>query len=464
MRYFLSFCVLIAFACISSCQKDTFNNSEDARIDLSADTLYFDTVFTSVGSVTQSFKIINPNNQKLKLSSIELAGGASSPFKININGVPANELSNEIIGANDSIYVFVQVFVNPDNSTAPFILEDSIGIRYNGIQRWMQLRAYGRNAIFLNNKKVTADTTWNDHLPIVITGQLVVDSNTTLNISKGTRIFVHATAPIIVNGTLKVGGSTSEPVVFSGDRTDAGYKDLPAAWPGIFLSSSSTDNELKAVVIKNAYQGLIVEDMADNGEPKVVISQTRIENIYDAGILAFRTSIRADNSLFANCGANIQIALGGDYSFVNCTIASYGNFYIPHTRPVVQVADYFEQAGANVTADLRASFVNCILWGDNGSVDDEISTAKKGNGAFDLLFDHCIYKAKNEIPDAGFQDCLLNTLPLFDSIQSSKNIYDFHFLNHPESPAINNGKPVAFLFDLDGNDRKSPPDIGCYQR
>lgn len=459
----MSFCVLIVFACISSCQKDTFNNSEDARIDLSADTLYFDTVFTSVGSVTQSFKIINPNNQKLKLSSIELAGGASSPFKININGVPANELSNEIIGANDSIYVFVQVFVNPDNSTTPFILKDSIGIRYNGIQRWMQLRAYGRNAIFLNNKKVTADTTWNNLLPIVITGQLLVDSNTTLNISKGTRVFVHATAPIIVNGTLKAGGSTSEPVVFSGDRMDAGYKDLPAAWPGIFLSSSSTDNEFKAVVIKNAYQGLIVEDMADNGEPKVVISQTRIENIYDAGILAVRTSIRADNSLFANCGANLQIALGGDYSFVNCTIASYGDFYIPHTRPVVQVADYFDQAGTSLTADLKASFVNCILWGDNGSVDNEISITKKGNGIFDLSFDHCIYKAKDEIANARFEDCFLNTPPLFDSIQPSKNLYDFHIRKHPESPATKGGTPTSYPFDLEGKPRTSQPDLGCYE-
>lgn len=464
MRLFLSLWVLMTVTGMVSCQKDAFNRSADVQIDFSPDTLYFDTVFTSVGSVTQSFKIINPNSQKLKISSIKLAGGAGSPFKVNINGVSATELTDEVINANDSIYVFVQLFASPDNTTQPFIMEDSIAVRYNGVTKWMQLRAYGQNAIFLNDKKVLADTMWNDYLPIVITDQLTVDTNVTLTITEGTKIFVHATAPIIINGTLRVEGSVAKPVVFKGDRTDAEYKYLPAAWPGIFLSSSSKNNSIKSAIIKNAYQGLILQDMAENGLPKVTLSQSRIENIYDAGILAIRSSVTADNSLIANCGSNIQIALGGEYYFANCTIASYGNYYLQHKDPVLQAADYFEQAGSSLTSDLNASFINCIFWGDNGSVDNEIATAKRGTGIFSLSFDHCIYKATDEIANANFKDCLLNTPPRFDSIQPSKNIYDFHFREHPESPAIKNGKSVPYMFDLDGNARVSPPDIGCYER
>ena len=63
------------FPCTALLQKESFTTSTEARIALSADTLHFDTVFTSTGSITQKFKISNTNNQKLKLDRIKLMGG-----------------------------------------------------------------------------------------------------------------------------------------------------------------------------------------------------------------------------------------------------------------------------------------------------------------------------------------------------------------------------------------------------
>lgn len=449
---------------MTSCRKDSFTQSADAGIAFSADTLFFDTVFTTVGSVTQSFKIFNPNDQKLKITSIKLSGGNSSPFKINVNGTSATVVNDEVLNANDSMYVFVQVLINPNDHSQPFVLSDSIEVQYNGNKRWIQLRAFGQNAIFLRNQKIKSDTTWNDSLPIVISGFLQVDTSVTLRVLEGTKIFIHATAPFIVNGTLKAEGIPANPVIFSGDRTDAEYRDLPAAWPGIFFTSVSKDNLLKSVVIKNAYQGVVAEQMPDNNNPKVTISQCVIQNVYDAGILALNSSIAADNSLIVNCGSNVALYLGGKYSFVNCTIASYGSFYIAHKSPVLQLTDNFEQSGVFYTSDMNADFVNCILWGDNGSVENEVLTNKKGTVAFNVLFDHCLYKAKDNISNVDFENSLLNAPPLFDSINTSKNFYNFHFENHPESPAIKSGTPVGFLFDLDGKARTNPPDIGCYER
>ena len=80
----LSISVLILFA---ACKKDQFITSPDALISLSTDEIKFDTVFTNSGSVTHFFKIINENNQKLKLSSVQLAGGTASFFRINVDGV-----------------------------------------------------------------------------------------------------------------------------------------------------------------------------------------------------------------------------------------------------------------------------------------------------------------------------------------------------------------------------------------
>src|SRR3954449_13342222 len=79
---------------IYSCKKDSFITSSDARLSTSVDSLKYDTVFTSIGSITQSFKINNLNNQKLLLSEVKLMGGATSAFEINVNGIAATSVKD----------------------------------------------------------------------------------------------------------------------------------------------------------------------------------------------------------------------------------------------------------------------------------------------------------------------------------------------------------------------------------
>jgi len=81
---------------------------------------------------------------------------------------------------------------------------------------------------------------------------------------------------------------------------------------------------------------------------------------------------------------------------INCTIASFGNLYIAHKNPVLQVTDYDASTGVTGINPLIAVFQNCIFWGDYGNVDDEITTYIKGIST-SVKFDHCLYKA-NMIP------------------------------------------------------------------
>ena len=90
-------CVILSIAFllfIFSCRKESFTTSPDAVIRFSSDSVFFDTVFVSTGSVTQSVKINNVNNQKILISDIKLMGGTSSPFRINIDGAPGPESAN----------------------------------------------------------------------------------------------------------------------------------------------------------------------------------------------------------------------------------------------------------------------------------------------------------------------------------------------------------------------------------
>lgn len=456
--------VIVSSVFFFSCKKESFTHDRDAKISLSVDSLFFDTVFTTAGSVTKSFKIFNLNDQKIKINEIKLSGGSQSYFKMNVDGTFGPELHDLEINANDSAYIFVRVNIAPDLATNPFLVTDSILIAYNGNSKKIGLTAYGRNAIFLKNYIVKGTENWTNNLPYVILGGLRVDTTAVLNIAPGTQIYLHADAPFLVDGTLKAIGTANARITFSGDRMDEDYRDLPASWPGIFFRNTAKDNEVKFTNIKNAYQGIIVQNPSVNAAPKLILSQSVINNIYDAGILALNSSLRVDNSLISNCGSNVVLALGGDYRFVNCTVASYGSRYINHTSPVLQVADYITTDQTTLAAPLSATFQNSIFWGEGGSVDNEVMVGKKGSGAFSVTFDHVIYKAKTDPSWVNFISSIKNVNPSFDSINVSKGIYDFHITKNSASPALKAGTITPFLFDLDGKIRISPPDIGCYEK
>lgn len=454
-----SFCLII-FA--SSCKKDSFITSSNARLSTSVDSLTYDTVFTTVGSVTQSFKINNLNDQKLRLTNVKLVGGATSSFTININGTPQPEVSNIEINANDSIYVFVTVKINQSVANLPFIVRDTIEINYNGNKRIVPLEAYGQNAHFKKGEVIsTGITTWTNDKPYVILDSLKINAGATLRIVKGCKIYFHANAPLIVDGTLTVIGTKAETVVFAGDRLDPDYKDLPASWPGIYFRESSKNSALTFAVIKNAYQAIVSIFPSSNTNPKVALHRCIIDNAYDAGILCLASSMEADNSLISNCGSNISLIYGGEYDFTNCTVASYGNNYIEHKKPVLTLTDHND---ANNVNTLNALFTNCIFWGENGSVKDEVQTSKKGT-AFNAQFNNCIYKADNTPLEPAFSNSLKNQKPLFDSIDVNRRYFDFH-ISDINAPGKDVGLPISnpIRRDLDDFLRVNTPDIGCYEK
>jgi hypothetical protein len=459
-------CLLLLAFCFaaSSCKKDAFISSADARLRITADSLKYDTVFTTTGSITKSFKIINENNQKLRLSKVKLMGGTASSFKININGIAVTEQSNVELEANDSIYVFVSVSINPNAANLPFIISDSILINYNGNDRFVQLEAYGQNAKFLNNTLITGNVTWTNALPYVILKSIRIDTLATLTIQPGTKIYSHADAPFIVDGTLIINGAKNNEVVFAGDRLDNNYKDLPAGWPGIYFRGNSKNNLLKFAVIKNAYQAVVATGPSVNANPKLVLQQCIIDNAYDAGILAANTSIQASNSLISNCGSNIALIYGGDYNFTHCTVASYSNNYLLHKNPVLTVNNFATQGGAVVTANLNAVFRNNIFWADSsGFVNNEVSVNKQGSNTFTVQFENNLYRG-GDPANSTLTANIKNQAPLFDSIDVTKRIFNFR-ISSTGAPGINKGVPTSFTKDLDDNNRNNGlPDLGCYEK
>ena len=454
--------IFILFTAVGSffiaCKKTTFTDSPNALLFTSADTIHFDTVFTSVSSITQSFKIFNANDQKLRISNIELAGGSISVFKINVDGATGTSFNNIEIAPNDSIYVFVAATIDPNNKTNPFLIQDSIKIEYNTNSTLVQLDAYGQNANFLNNASVTKDTLWNNELPFVIVGGLTVQEGKTLTIEKGTKVYCHAGSTITVNGTLNAIGEKydSTKVIFRNDRLDDYYKDLPASWNGILFTENSTNNALSFVSVLNATNAVVVRNPSSNSNPKLIIEQSIIDNSSGAGLYGIYSSINAVNCLISNCTENIKIVAGGNYNFNHCTAASYSNNFLTHNSPVLSITDVDDN---NQSFPLTGTFTNCIFYGDDGLVTDEINLQQTGNNTFNVNFENVLYKGNAS--NANFINSIQDQDPLFSNIDAFNNIFDFHLQNI--SPCINTGKSTSVTIDLDGNERDETPDIGCYE-
>lgn len=446
-----------------SCKKESFTSNPDAWLTVYTDTVHFDTVFTTTGSVTKLFKIFNNNEEGLRIGSIALKGGAASPFLINVNGRVGPTVSDFNIPANDSAYVFVTVKVDASAASRPFIVRDSIEISCNGNRQLVQLEAFGQNAYFLNQRVITGNEVWRNDLPYVITGGLEVAAGARLTIEQGCRIYAHADAPILVKGTLNVEGQDTARVLFTVDRLDDPYKDYPAGWPGIVFTKESKDNHITFAVIKNAYQGIVVAEASSNNNPKLVLNETIIDNAYETGLLASNSSIMARNLLISNCGNNLQLTGGGSYQFTHCTVASFFNGFINHKQPVLQVQNFFLQNGISFSSNLNAVFRNCIFWGEGGPVDDEVVVHKEGNHTFSVLFDHVLWKVKNTPALATIQAAINEQSPEFETIDAEKNIFDFRLKE--SSPAVNKGTASNVTKDLDGKPRPvGVADLGSYER
>ncbi len=454
--------ILLVFVVILSCRKDSFVTSPDASLRFSSDTVSFDTVFVAGNSPTMQLLVFNPSNQKLRIDDITLMGGAASAFNINVNGTSGPAVTEQVLEGGDSLYIFISANVAATAQQFIFALQDSIRLAFNGKSQFVQLRAWGRNAHFLSNYHINKDSSFSNDLPYVISGGLTVDKNATLTLLPGTQLYFHAGARLLVEGSLRALGEAGKTVEFNGDRLDAPYNRYPGSWPGLYFSETSKANTLQFTRILNADQAVVVQDPASDGNPKLSVTESVIDNASTAGLTGFQSSIYARNCLISNCGRNILLVAGGQYQFLQCTAVSYSTTVLLHQLPVLSVSDAGILGTATISSDLQALFSNCIFWGD-ANLTDEALIDKETSHSFVVQLDHSLLKQETYPPNVDSTALQLNADPVFAKVDAQERSFDFHL--QLASPAVNSGRDNGITLDLEGNPRPVDlPDIGCYER
>jgi len=468
---------------IYSCRNtEQFTEDSSVKLGFSTDTVNFDTVFMTIGSSTKQFKFYN-NNDKPVRTTISLAGGTNSFFRLNIDGQSSDKIANYEIMANDSAFVFVEVNVNPQNTQNPMVISDSIVFITNGNQQNVKLEAYGQNVHLYNDSVINTSTKWIADKPYLIYNSILINKDVKLTINEGVKIYFHNESAMWVLGTLDVQGTVDNPVLFQGDRLEDWYKYSPGQWYGYFRNDSveyltggihfwqgSKDNIINNAIVKNGVKGIQIDSKNENSyNPTLILSNSIVKNMSAIGLLAQTSDILVYNTVIANCGYYaVVLNYGGSYGFYHTTI---GNYYEFDTRktPSLIFNNYYAVGDDVKTFDFNAEFGNSIIYGnlDNEFLFDFNLSENKDVG---FTFDHCLMKLDDKFDtsnDKIYKDIIRNK----DSLPKFINTYEGDFRLDTLSAAKDNGASKYSIYppldrDKDGVDRNSDknPDIGAYER
>ncbi|MBQ9638921.1 MAG: hypothetical protein IJV22_05130 [Bacteroidales bacterium] len=471
--------VLLLVRLFSSCIKDpTVLTDESAQLHFSIDTLSFDTVFTTLGSTTRMVKVYNTYNQPLRIDGVGLLHGSSSRFRLNVDGDTSLWVRRVNIAAHDSMFVFVQANINPNLSSEPFLITDSIRFNLNGHSQYLPLTAYGRNAVYHLPTGVLHDnaggnypytvvdcTQWNHTLPHVIFGYAIINEDSVLTLQAGEELRFAQNSGLIVlaGGSLQASGDMSAPILFTSLRHDGRYASLPAQWDYIWLAAGSRNNKLEWSIVENAIAGLRV-DTNVNSNPTLRITNSIVRNHSVAGILAQGAHIEADNLLVAHCReADVVLRMGGQYRFTHTTIGGYWN-YGTRTSPALIINNwYLASDGSKVLRPIsEASFFNSIIYGNYTNSDGlgEVLLDSTPEAAFNTSFANCIIQwGKADTTSMAGQYNQWNINPLFVNPKEG----DFHLQTDSPARGMANSTWTTQPYDLSGTPRPTPAAIGCYE-
>lgn len=434
-----------------------FIDDDTATIKFSKDTIFFDTVFTGIGSATKSFRIVNPHKQKIKISTISLMGGNSSAYRINIDGVPGNQFSDIEILAEDSLYGFVEVTIDPNNWLSPFIVNDDIQFVTNGNLQYIHLQSYGQNAYYHKHETI-CDTIWSADKPHVIVDYVYIDSLCYLKIDAGTRVYTFGNyddpyqvkGRILVGGRLLAIGKIDSMIEFRGARLEAAFINAPGQWNGIEFFPAAEGSIFSYSMIQGATIGMKIDSMpATSTAYNFTIDHSIIRNISSAAISALSGKLKATNCLIYNCyGQSLSFNYGGHYELNHSTISRGSD------KGLLGIANNLTIGGVTYGyADLYARFTNCIIF---GNYSEEIVQLNLSGAAWDVQYQNCLLKT--EMSGTEFVSCIINENPNFINTTDT-----FNFRLQSISSAINTGINTGVLDDLDAYTRDVLPDIGCYE-
>ncbi len=459
MRIFFSTliaCLLFLFTLgTSSCGKHVILSKNN--LNFSKDTVVFDTVFTTIGSTTQQFKIYNKDSKTIKIDEIELMGGTNSKFSMNVDGLQGTQIKDLYIEGGDSLFVFVEVTLDPNGTNLPMIIEDSIRFKSNEKNQYVKLAAWGQDAYF--HYKDLNEGIWPNDKPHVVYGYAAIDSAKTLTIQAGTNIYMHKNAILYVyKSTLNIQGTLGNEVIIQGDRLEQDYQNVSGQFYGIYFQQARPCT-IDYAIIKNGTSGVhLYDEDPTNSDYTLTMTNTIIKNQARYGVFIFAgAKVKAENCIIAKNGTHALFVLqGGDFNFNHCDLLGYGS----STNPAVGISNYYTDYTAgqtNVSSINEGKLYNCVVTG-NLTTEFAMDTIQMSGVVLNFDFKNTLIRSEQVYTDSFYDASVIwNGNALFT------NPTEFDFTFGANSDLQGTGVSTSVVTDILGNPRNNPPDIGAIE-
>lgn len=459
--------VLALILCATqSCIEDGVTTSPAHQPLFSADTLDIGSVFTDESTPTFALKVYNRHDKILSLSSVAMASGDSSPFRLNVDGRSGKHFSNVEIRPNDSVFVFVALTPPANGSWSPAPLADDIEILTNGVMKKIHVKAQTQDVERLKAHVVTSDQTWTDEKPRQISDSLVVAEGVTLTLAQGVKLYFHDKATFTVHGTLICEGSPANPVELTGDRRgnvvgDYSFDLMSRQWEGLRFSSRSVGSTMRYTEVRNTWTGVTVDSLAghaDASRPALRLIDCRLRNADSHVLSSTHAWIEAIGCEMAEAGRGPVAVSGGSLLLSNCTLSNY-YLFAGIRGALLQLSHLGEKdADGSGLPYLSARVENTILYGSSADM------SPKSLDDTDVWLRRCLLRSDGS-DDGHFINTIWNADPLF---QTRREEYIFDYSLGEGSPAIAAGdpdlmSPLLSESDFFGRQRNlTTPSIGAY--
>jgi hypothetical protein len=452
MRKALPFLAILSIWYSCNTINDEISFDSGLQIKFSNDSVAFDTLLSNRRSATQRLTVYNPNKNAILLSEILLGKGTASDYSIIVNGKVGSQIDERILG-EDSLLILVEVNIDPQNRNTPYLVKDSIIFNWNDNSEHVKLVSWGQDGQSVSNQ-VICNTTWTRDRPYIISDTVLVSSNCTLTIERGTTIFMENDAAIFIQGSLQAAGDSANHIVIRNARFDGIYDQTPGQWNGIYFLEGSQNNQIAFTDIFNGQIGLRIGSPDDDDIPDVMVNNSTISNMSFAGILAFTSDIEVNNTLIYNCGSYLAGNFaGGNYTYRHCTFSNDASFFV-HDQPGVQFSDNVVIGEDQLlVADLNLEISNSIIWG-SGSEEFDVNDA--GGASVNSLLNSNIIRST-----LTYENNFTSTQPNFPGFTNSF-VFDYSLdtLSFAKDKAVD----IGIEIDITGAERDEMPDIGAFER
>lgn len=448
-----------------SCKNDDISfDSPSAELRFSRDTVFCDTIYNQIRSETYAVKVYNTENKDIMIPKISLEGGASSPYRINVDGKAGTDFSNIPLRKKDSMYIFVEIA--PVANASEAIAEDRIVFDSPAGNQHVTLFSVVQDAEFFiqsdtNPNILSSNTVWNNAKAKIVFGELTLAEGKTLDIQEGTKVYFtkNSSLKISKNASLNVNGSLGKEVLFRGDRNDTRYDTIPLNWKGITFEENANLNMNYGKVF-GGDTGLSLQ------KSTATIQNSIIHTFQNFGILSVNSTVTAKNLVMNNCGqANLGIFKGGTIDLTHCTLANY--WEMNNSLPALSLYatnEWENESGTKENAPLTLNIKNSILYGYGNS---SVLFEPISGYAFNYTISHSLLKyATNSGFNFDGNTSVVNSIKNEEPKFLAPYISKMNLRVADDSPAKGKGSTVfagTVPYDITGKSRTSAPTLGSYQ-